>query len=267
MQPLAPFHDRLLVLSGMNAPMLERLQPALAGLHRLSDGHAARQDLRRRRPGLDLARSAGRPAFRRTDAAALPGAGPGQPRRGGAVRRQSLHHGQRHLLAHARPCRCRRRTTRGWCSSGCSAMSGSTETAARLAHLRQDRSILDFVIGQVGRPAAQRWDRSDRSRLEEYLDGVRDIETRIQKAEAQSAKEMPVVTQPVGHSGHLRGTRQADVRPAGAGLSVGPDAGDHLHVRPRIQRPRLSGDRRARGSPPPVAPPERPGQAGSPWPR
>ena len=38
----------------------------------------------------------------------------------------------------------------------------------------------------------------DRSRLSEYLDGVRDIETRIQKAEAQSGKEMPVVTQPSG---------------------------------------------------------------------
>ena len=73
---------------------------------------------------------------------------------------------------------------------------GSTETAARLAHMRQDRSILDFV-GRARRPH-RRLGPADRSRLEEYLDGVRDIETRIQKAEAQSAKDMPVVNQPVG---------------------------------------------------------------------
>ena len=74
---------------------------------------------------------------------------------------------------------------------------GSTQAAVRLAHMRQDRSILDYVSERAA--SLQRsLGASDRSRLEEYLDGVRDIETRIQKAEAQSAKEMPVVNQPLG---------------------------------------------------------------------
>jgi len=38
----------------------------------------------------------------------------------------------------------------------------------------------------------------DRSKLGEYLDSVRDVERRIQKAEAQSARELPVVEQPSG---------------------------------------------------------------------
>jgi hypothetical protein len=74
---------------------------------------------------------------------------------------------------------------------------GSTESGARLAGMRQDRSILDYVVGRAA-DLQQRLGPEDRSRLEEYLDGVRDIETRIQKAEAQSGKDMPVVNQPVG---------------------------------------------------------------------
>jgi hypothetical protein len=74
---------------------------------------------------------------------------------------------------------------------------GSTEPAARLAHMRQDRSILDFVAAESA-DLRLGLGPDDRSRLSEYLDAVRDIETRIQKAEAQSAKEMPLVTQPSG---------------------------------------------------------------------
>jgi hypothetical protein len=75
--------------------------------------------------------------------------------------------------------------------------AGSTEAAARRAHIRQDRSILDFVTADAAN-LRQELGSEDRSRLAEYLDGVRDIETRIQIAEAQSAKEMPVVAQPSG---------------------------------------------------------------------
>jgi len=74
---------------------------------------------------------------------------------------------------------------------------GSTDAAARRAHMEQDRSILDSVLEEAT-SLQQRLGPGDRSRLTEYLDGVRDIETRIQKAEAQSTREMPVVSQPAG---------------------------------------------------------------------
>ena len=75
--------------------------------------------------------------------------------------------------------------------------SGSTDPAARMERLRRDRSILDAVgselkdLGRVIGPG-------DRVKLDEYLDALRDIERRIQMAEDQSARELPVVDQPVG---------------------------------------------------------------------
>ena len=39
---------------------------------------------------------------------------------------------------------------------------------------------------------------SDRTKLTEYLDAIRDVERRIQKAEAQSDRELPLVDHPAG---------------------------------------------------------------------
>ena len=74
---------------------------------------------------------------------------------------------------------------------------GSTESAARLARFKRDRSILDSVT-QSAAALGRRLGPSDRTRLDEYLGGVRDIESRIQKAEEQGAAELPVVTEPAG---------------------------------------------------------------------
>jgi hypothetical protein len=75
--------------------------------------------------------------------------------------------------------------------------SGSTDPEARRARLRRDRSILDAVgaelkdLGRVIGPG-------DQVKLDEYLDALRDVERRIRMAEDQSARELPVVDQPVG---------------------------------------------------------------------
>jgi hypothetical protein len=75
--------------------------------------------------------------------------------------------------------------------------SGSTDRTARLARLRRDRSILDLLGGAVGR-LERILGPNDRTKLSEYLDSVRDIERRIQMAEDQSSREIPVVDQPAG---------------------------------------------------------------------
>jgi hypothetical protein len=71
-----------------------------------------------------------------------------------------------------------------------------------LAPENNPRMVFERLFGDSGTTNARarmaRLGPEDRSRLEEYLDGVRDIETRIQKAEAQSTKDMPTVAQPVG---------------------------------------------------------------------
>jgi len=75
--------------------------------------------------------------------------------------------------------------------------SGSTEKVARLARIEQDRSILDFV-GQQINSLQRRIGPGDKVRVTEYLDSVRDVERRIQMAEQQNSRELPVVDQPIG---------------------------------------------------------------------
>ena len=75
--------------------------------------------------------------------------------------------------------------------------SGSTDPAARLARLRRDRSILDLV-GDKLRDLELVIGPGDRVKLDEYLEALRDVERRIEMAERQNARELPVVDQPVG---------------------------------------------------------------------
>ena len=73
----------------------------------------------------------------------------------------------------------------------------STDAAARLARIRQDRSVLDYVTDRVA-GLKQDLGTGDRAKLTQYLDAVRDVERRIQKAAEQSDREMPLVERPVG---------------------------------------------------------------------
>jgi hypothetical protein len=75
--------------------------------------------------------------------------------------------------------------------------SGSTNQAARAQSIQRNRSILDSVTVKVSR-LERDLGAADRSKLSEYLEAVRDVERRIQKAEEQSTKELPVVDEPAG---------------------------------------------------------------------
>ena len=72
-----------------------------------------------------------------------------------------------------------------------------SNAALRLSRKKEDRSILDSVTEKASR-LQSRLDPSDRTRLTEYLDDIREIERRIQKAEQQSANEGNVPEAPVG---------------------------------------------------------------------
>src|SRR5262245_16645967 len=61
-----------------------------------------------------------------------------------------------------------------------------TSNEERLARIRADKSILDAVVGQVNR-LQTKLGGNDRLMVTEYLETVRDVEKRIQKAEAQNA--------------------------------------------------------------------------------
>ena len=73
----------------------------------------------------------------------------------------------------------------------------STDTAARQARMRQEGSLLDSVTQDVAR-LVRGLGAKDRAKLTEYLDSIRDIERRIQIAEKQSDRELPSVERPVG---------------------------------------------------------------------
>jgi uncharacterized protein DUF1552 len=75
--------------------------------------------------------------------------------------------------------------------------STSTDPKARLARLRQQRSVLDSVGEEVARLRGV-LPSTDRIKLTEYFEAVRDVEQRIQIAEKQSDQELPVVDHPAG---------------------------------------------------------------------
>ena len=75
--------------------------------------------------------------------------------------------------------------------------SGSTDPAVRKARIAEDRSILDSVTGKVDE-LQRGLGAGDRRKITQYLDAVRDVERRIQRAEEQSDRDLPLVQQPAG---------------------------------------------------------------------
>ena len=75
--------------------------------------------------------------------------------------------------------------------------SNSTDPAVRMDRIRKDKSLLDSLTEGVSRLMGSVGPQ-DRARLNQYFDAMRDVERRIQMAEEQSAREMPVFDRPVG---------------------------------------------------------------------
>jgi hypothetical protein len=69
--------------------------------------------------------------------------------------------------------------------------------ADRVTRMQQNRSILDSVTGDVA-TLERGLGARDRVRLDEYLEHVREIEARIQRAERQATSEISVPVAPVG---------------------------------------------------------------------
>ncbi|MDQ1473060.1 MAG: hypothetical protein QOJ99_4540 [Bryobacterales bacterium] len=70
--------------------------------------------------------------------------------------------------------------------------------ADRMAELKRNASLLDWVSDDIGR-LQRKLGPGDRSKVSNYLDTVREVERRIQKAEAQTAdSHLPDLERPVG---------------------------------------------------------------------
>jgi hypothetical protein len=75
--------------------------------------------------------------------------------------------------------------------------SGSTNPAAREARLQQHKSILDSVSDKLA-SLKKTLGPQDHLKIDEYTESIRDVERRIQKAEQQSDVELPTIEQPQG---------------------------------------------------------------------
>lgn len=73
----------------------------------------------------------------------------------------------------------------------------STDPAARIARIKKNRSILDFVAEDASRVISDLCE-SDRVKVSEFLDAVRDVESRVQKAEEKANVDLPKMERPLG---------------------------------------------------------------------
>src|SRR5580765_7932177 len=75
--------------------------------------------------------------------------------------------------------------------------SGSTDRTAREARLRQHKSILDSVTDKLS-SLKHDLGPQDQAKVDQYSEAVRDVERRLQRAEEQSGLELPALEQPQG---------------------------------------------------------------------
>jgi hypothetical protein len=75
--------------------------------------------------------------------------------------------------------------------------TGSTERSAREARMRQHKSILDSVSEKLA-ALKRELGPQDQVKVEEYTESIRDVERRIQRAEEQRDVELPEMDQPQG---------------------------------------------------------------------
>jgi hypothetical protein len=75
--------------------------------------------------------------------------------------------------------------------------TGSTEAAAREKRLRQQKSILDSVTEKLAALRRQLGP-GDQAKMNQYTESVRDVERRIEKAEQQAGLELPSIDEPQG---------------------------------------------------------------------
>ena len=74
----------------------------------------------------------------------------------------------------------------------------STDPKARMSALKDQGSLLDYITGDIDRMETSLGAR-DRGKLTEYLDSIRDVERRIQLAEAQNdTMKVPLIERPAG---------------------------------------------------------------------
>jgi len=202
LEPLAPFRDRLLVLSGLNSNEARQLPGEIAGDHPracssfLTGVHPKMTSGADLRAGTSVDQIAAREIGKHTQLASLElGIEPA----GILGSCESAY-----SCAYYNTISWRNPTTPMPMENQPRAVferlfgdSDSTDPAVRQARIRDNRSILDFLNQDVAR-LLKSVGPNDRTKVSQYLDAIRDVERRIQMAEEQSSRELPTLERPVG---------------------------------------------------------------------
>ena len=136
--------------------------------------------------------------------------------------------------------------------------SGSTDPAVRLARMQEKRSILDSVMDKLA-DVERRVGTDDRRKVDEYGGGhPRRRETHrgggIEERRASGFRGGAA-----GRARHVRGARRADVRPSVPGAAERHHPRGHVHARPGAEHQDLSRGGHQRTAPSAVAPRQRSG--------
>ncbi len=195
LSPLEPFKDHLTIISNTDVRNAEAFElPEIGGDHFRSSAVFLTQMHPRQTQGSDvLRRHLARPVLRaevRAGHADPVDAAVHRERRSGRrlLLRLLLCLHRLDQLGVARRSRCRWCATRAPCSISCSASARApSDRAERRA---EDRSILDWIASDMSKLKST-LGASDRARLSDYLDDLREIERRIERVEAYNSSGAP----------------------------------------------------------------------------
>ena len=205
LQPLAPFSDRLLMVSGLSNKQGDPLPGEGAGDHARAAGayltgvHPKKTEGADLHAGISMDQIAARELGKETELASL-----------------ELSLESREAVGSCDPgYSCAYANTLCWRSPTTPlpmendprvvferlfGASDTTDRSVRRQRQREDRSVLDAVTAKVRRLQKELGSR-DRAKIDEYFDAVRDVERRIQKAERQTSVDLQAVEQPIGIPG------------------------------------------------------------------
>lgn len=195
LQPLAPFRDRMLVLSGLCSYQAEMLPTEVGGDHPractawLTGSHARMTSGADLRAGISADQVAAREFSKYTQLASLEVGLESAEVVGSCETTYSC--------AYFNTISWRNETTPLPMENRPRAIferlfgdAASSDPVTRMARTKENRSILDAVTEDAARLRG-RLGASDRGKLDQYTDAVRDVERRIQLAEAQGLPELP----------------------------------------------------------------------------
>jgi hypothetical protein len=202
LEPLAPFKDRMLVLSGLAQNQAAKLDGEIGGDHPractafLTGAHARMTSGADLRAGISVDQVAAREFKKHTQLASL------------EIGMESAEVVGACESAYS----CAYYNTVSWLNETTPLPmenrprviferlfgdSGTTDPKVRMQRMKENKSILDAVVTNVKR-LREKLPESDRGKIDQYLDAIRDVERRIQMAESQSDRELPKMAGPVG---------------------------------------------------------------------